>query len=51
MPAALLWSTTGTKDLLEFLLIIVIISSAETLTILDGKMLSWAVNLRGILFS
>jgi hypothetical protein len=39
-PAALLWSTAGTKDLAEFLRIIAIISSAETLTIFDGKTFS-----------
>jgi hypothetical protein len=48
-PAALLWSTAGTKSFDELLLIIAIISLADTLTTLDVKRLSWLIVLNGIL--
>jgi len=37
IPASLLCSTAGTKDLADFLRMIAIISSADTLTIFDGR--------------
>lgn len=48
VPAASLSRHAGTNDLDEFLFIIAIIWSTETLTIFDGEMLSLKVYLSGI---